>query len=209
MERDRFFLAEAIHQEIITHAREGKPKEVCGILRGRGSRASALVRGHNVAPNPVLDYEVDPATLLLQFEFEEEGDEMVGIYHSHPVSPAYPSASDAWNAYYPDCAYLICSLEDDTKPSVRCFRMLPQPVSLDVARLQISISLDETRPGRFGYYQPDTAPLPPELGSACGGIPRPFYIVFERSPQTGLNADPRVISVIEEQIQIEPDRVPD
>ena len=113
MDSETLFLTKAVKREIIAHAQEGKPEEVCGILWGRGARACGLVRGRNVAPDPIRDYEIDTQTLLRQFEFEEDGDEMVAIYHSHPVSPAYPSASDAWSAHYPDCAYIICSLKDD------------------------------------------------------------------------------------------------
>ena len=71
------------------------------------------------SPRSMENYEVDPQTLLRQFDFEEQGDEMMGIYHSHPVSVAYPSATDAWNAHYPECVYFICSLEHDTARSAR------------------------------------------------------------------------------------------
>ena len=36
-------------EEIIAHAREGKPEEVCGVLRGRGLHAQEVIRGENVA----------------------------------------------------------------------------------------------------------------------------------------------------------------
>ena len=80
---------------------------------GRGLVAFEAVAGRNIAAERIENYEVDPQTLLLQFAFEDGGDEMMGIYHSHPVSVAYPSATDAWNAYYPECIYFICSLEYD------------------------------------------------------------------------------------------------
>ena len=109
-------LPQAIADSIIAHAREGKPEEICGILRGRGSEAFELMRGQNMAEDKIDNYTVDPRTLLLQFEFEDAGDEMMGIYHSHPISVAYPSATDAWNAHYPDSIYFICSLEFDDEP---------------------------------------------------------------------------------------------
>lgn len=123
-------LPAAIYQEIIEHSRLGKPEEVCGLLRGRGSKAKELIRGRNIAEDRVNNYTVDAETLLLQFQFEETGDEMMGIYHSHPVSPAYPSATDAWNAAYPDTYYLICSLEYDAAPVLRCYRMIWQFIEL-------------------------------------------------------------------------------
>ena len=68
-----------------------------------------------------MNYEVDPSALLVQFAWEDEGDTLAAIYHSHPASPAYPSASDAYNAHYPESVYLICSLQDDDHPVLNGF----------------------------------------------------------------------------------------
>jgi proteasome lid subunit RPN8/RPN11 len=202
---DALNLVEAVYNEVIAHAREGKPQEVCGIMRGRDDLVFQLVRARNVAPDPVKDYVVDPQTLLRQFEFEEEGDAMVAIYHSHPVSPAYPSGSDAWSAYYPDCAYLICSLEDDEKPVVRAYNMLAHEVTLDIDQLFSNLGFDETRPGRFVYYQAADSPLPPVLQNCCAEIPMPFYIVFESSEESCKKPVSRVVSVVEREIKFVPD----
>jgi len=124
-------LPRALYAGIIAHAREGAPEEVCGLLAGRGSLATGLVRARNVAPNRLIDYIVDDQTLLQQFAFEEHGEEMIAIYHSHPASPAFPSATDALRAYYPDAAYLICSLEQPQRPVLRAFHLeqaTPTPV---------------------------------------------------------------------------------
>lgn len=198
----KFILTPSVLNEIVAHAREGKPEEVCGILRGRGNRAFAVVRARNIAPDPVNDYTVDDQTLLKQFEFEETGDEMVAIYHSHPVTPAYPSASDAWNAYYPDCAYLICSLQDEPSPVVRAFRLISHDQPLDLSALTAALDFYETRPGRFAFFQSDERALPPVLQFAELRVPTPFYIVYE-TDQRGKNQRVRLVSVIEEPLHIE------
>lgn len=115
------YLPQAIHAEIIAHSKEGKPEEICGLLRGRDNRAAELFRAENLAEDKVNNYTVDPKALLLQFHFEDQGDEMMGIYHSHPISVAYPSGTDAWNAYYPDSTYFICSLEFGHAPIMHTF----------------------------------------------------------------------------------------
>jgi proteasome lid subunit RPN8/RPN11 len=150
-------LPRAIHEEIIAHAREGAPEEVCGILSGRDAQASELVRGRNEADNPIMDYWVDGQTLLKQFEFEDRGEEMVAIYHSHPVDEAYPSATDARNAHYPDATYLICSLQDPDRPVIRAFRLLPQepvqrPVAMTPVRGNPRFLACHHRDGRDDYY---------------------------------------------------------
>jgi proteasome lid subunit RPN8/RPN11 len=190
-----------LQETIIAHARQGRPEEICGVLRGRGLAAFEVVRGRNIAAERIENYEVDPQTLLLQFQFEEQGDEMMGIYHSHPVSVAYPSATDAWNAHYPECIYFICSLEHEAAPVVRAFRMTPHFLALDWAALLRGLPVYETRRGLWAYYQPSHKPVPSLLADVAEQAPAPFYLVmFGPDGQDG-DLDGRVVSVTEHPIQ--------
>ena len=47
----------------------------------------------------------------------------MGIYHSHPRSPAEPSQTDINLAHYPHWTYLIVSLERPEEPVVRAWRI--------------------------------------------------------------------------------------
>lgn len=129
------YLPRPIYQEIIAHAKEGAPAEVCGILAGVEGRATELVRGRNEAANPIMDYWVDGQTLLKQFDFEDRGEAMIAVYHSHPVDEAYPSATDARNAFYPDAVYLICSLREPDQPVIRGYLLLTEELSTRPAAL--------------------------------------------------------------------------
>lgn len=186
-------------EEIIAHSREGKPDEICGILRGRGPEAFELVRGVNVAEDKVNNYDLDPQTLLRQFAFEETGDEMMGIYHSHPISVAYPSATDAWSAHYPDSVYLICSLEYDDAPVLRAFRLITHYLELDLPALRDGLPFYETRRHLFAYFQAADASLPPVLRSVTEGIAAPFYVLFYDDGEGG-EIDSRVVTVGEVQV---------
>ena len=188
-----------IYNEIIAHAREGKPEEICGVLRGRGMIAYELFRGRNVAHERIENYEVDQQTLLLQFKFENTGDEMMGVYHSHPVSVAYPSATDAWNATYPDSIYLICSLEYDEAPVIRAFRMITHFVDVDVAALKLTLSFYETRPHLFAYYQSAEMPVPPALQAIAAQASLPFYVVYYEEDG---EIEARIVSLHEYEISI-------
>lgn len=194
-------LSQTLYDEIVAHAREGKPEEVCGILRGQDNEAQELVRGRNVAEDKINNYDVDPQTLLRQFEFEEAGDRMMGIYHSHPVSVAYPSATDAWSAHYPDVYYLICSLEYDEAPKIRGFRLVAHFPELDVAALRQALDFDEVRPGLFGCFQHRDQPVPEALQDLASEIPPPFYVVFNVD-DNGQADEIRVVSVREYPIQV-------
>jgi [CysO sulfur-carrier protein]-S-L-cysteine hydrolase len=195
-------LTSAVRAEIIAHAREGKPEEICGLLRGRNNHAREVVRARNTADDRIDNYDVDPQTLLLQFKFEEAGDRMVAIYHSHPVSEAFPSATDAWNAHYPDTYYLICSLENDGAPVLRAFRLLPDFIEFDMDELRQALRFYETRPGLFGYFQPANQPLPPVLQPlAEDEIDPPFYIVYKANDKGGVD-DYRLVTVHEAPVKI-------
>ncbi len=196
----------AVYAAIVEHAREGKPEEICGVVRGRGLAAFAAVRGRNIAAERIENYEVDPQTLLLQFAFEEQGEEMMGIYHSHPVSVAYPSATDAWNAHYPECIYFICSLEHDEAPVVRAFRMRPHWVEPDIAALRAELSFYETRPGLFAYYQAAGTAVAPAVTPALAALAQqasaPFYVDYYVD-DAGAVLDTRVVSLVEHPIRLE------
>ncbi|MDQ3240541.1 MAG: M67 family metallopeptidase, partial [Actinomycetota bacterium] len=80
-------------------------------------------------------YELEGAALLRVNELDDEGWE-IGVYHSHPRSPAEPSQTDINLATYPHWTYLIVSLADPNAPVVRAWRMgegrvEEEPVDLD------------------------------------------------------------------------------
>ena len=192
---------QAVYAAIVAHAREGKPEEICGIVRGRGLDAYEAIRGRNIAAERIENYEVDPQTLLRQFEFEEAGEEMMGIYHSHPVSVAYPSATDAWNAHYPESIYFICSLEFDDAPVLRAFKMTPHWIDLDIAALRQSLVFYETRPHLFAYFQPADRPLPAVLAALPEPPPAPFYVDYFTN-DAGAVEEARLVSVVEYRVVV-------
>jgi proteasome lid subunit RPN8/RPN11 len=50
--------------------------------------------------------------------------DLLAIYHSHPKTEAYPSATDVRLAYYPESYYLIISLRDTDRPEANLYRIL-------------------------------------------------------------------------------------
>jgi proteasome lid subunit RPN8/RPN11 len=124
-----FRLPPGMLAEIIAHARAGCPEEVCGIIAGTAEEGVALCRGRNTSATPAVAYELDAETLAKQIEFEDAGLVLAAIYHSHPRGPETPSPTDVERAFYPDSVYLICSLADPNRPTVRGFRISDGQVS--------------------------------------------------------------------------------
>ena len=111
----------AIRDRIAEHAREESPNECCGMIGGADGFAATVYRSVNAEASP-LRYSLDAGDQFrIMREIEEGGEELLGIYHSHTGSGAYPSQTDVNLASYPDAIYLIVSVADPEAPEVRGF----------------------------------------------------------------------------------------
>ncbi len=128
-------LPAAIAAQIIAHAQADAPHEACGLLHGRDGAVSGLVRGRNLARDPAMRYHLDPVTLLQQCDWEDRGEALLAVYHSHLRGAAYPSAVDAAYAWYPQTVTVICSLAAEL-PSLRGYTMIQQPLARRPAAVQ-------------------------------------------------------------------------
>jgi proteasome lid subunit RPN8/RPN11 len=113
-------IAQSLIDEMVAHAREDLPNECCGMVGGGGEEASVVVPVVNSAASP-LRFEMDPQGQYNALKaIEDDGQEMLAIYHSHTKSAAYPSQTDVNQAVnWPDAIYLIVSLQDPDSPEVK------------------------------------------------------------------------------------------
>ncbi len=103
-------IPQAILDDMIAHAREGFPLEVCGILGGEGESVAAIYRMTNTdASNEHFMMEPREQFAVVK-DLRAKGLTMLAIYHSHPETPARPSEEDIKLALTPDISYLIISL---------------------------------------------------------------------------------------------------
>lgn len=108
-------------REIIAHCQREAPNEACGFLSGLGGRVAAVHAMTNIEPSPT-SFLMDPREQIKVFrELDARGEELVGIYHSHPIGRPFPSRKDVEMAFYPESYYVIVSLEDGVE--VRAFRI--------------------------------------------------------------------------------------
>lgn len=108
--------------EMIEHAQADDPDECCGLVGGVEGESLTVFRMENVAHSP-LRYEMDSTEQLKVYKkILEQGHEVVGIYHSHTRTAAYPSQTDINLASgWPDSVYYIVSLENPEEPYVKGF----------------------------------------------------------------------------------------
>lgn len=110
-----------IFSQMLEQSRAEAPVESCGILAGTDNTVQRLYKMTNT------DQSSDHFTMAPEEQFavmkdmRAEGAEMLAIYHSHPASPARPSAEDIRLALTPGVLYVIVSLQEPTKPQIRSF----------------------------------------------------------------------------------------
>ena len=116
-------LSKALYEEMIAHCKREYPKEACGILAGREGVVEQGYPMTNVEDSPI-GYSMDSKEqLMVEKQMRSRNQQMVGIYHSHTASPAYPSSVDVSLAISPDISYVLVSLRDQARPEVKSYRI--------------------------------------------------------------------------------------
>ena len=120
----RVVIPQFLLDRMISHCRSVYPHEACGILAGKGEAVEKIYEMTN-ADRSNVSYLMDPGEQFRAMKaMRAEGNRMIGIYHSHPHSPAYPSARDVDLAFYADALYVILGLTDLEKPEIRAFEIV-------------------------------------------------------------------------------------
>jgi [CysO sulfur-carrier protein]-S-L-cysteine hydrolase len=138
-------------ERVVAHCLDGFPLEACGLLAGRerpgpdgpepgpkaaggagtgtwvsprtGSWVSAVYPTANAAGSARL-YTVEPRDLLkADRDAEAAGLSLIGVWHSHTHTPAYPSPTDINQAPDPGWHYVLVSLRD-MEPVVRSYKIV-------------------------------------------------------------------------------------
>lgn len=121
-----------VRSRIVEHCLTARPEEACGLLggtvEGDSAEASVCYPGRNLAASATL-YELDPKDhLLADRDAEDRGLEIVGVFHSHTHTEAYPSPTDVARAPDPYWHYVLVSLRD-SEPVIRSFRIVDQHIT--------------------------------------------------------------------------------
>jgi proteasome lid subunit RPN8/RPN11 len=112
------------------------PNEGCGLLLGSPEGVvSDVIPSENVADSAKI-YEIDPKVLLSTFRrVDHDGLTLVGVFHSHTHSEAYPSPTDVGQAPDPTWHYVLVSLA--ARPAqVRSFRVIDGQVNEETLSIE-------------------------------------------------------------------------
>ena len=117
-------ISESLVNKLQHYALAEHPNECCGILAGKNNTIKQIYPVTNTYRSPYR-YLMDPQE---QFEAirdaEKRGFDILGFYHSHTNSPAYPSATDvrmALQSGWLDVEYVLLSTIDQLKPVINSY----------------------------------------------------------------------------------------
>ena len=110
--------------QMVAHCLRGLPYEACGLFAGGAAEGEVrVVYPTSNAAHSALLYSVDPQQHL-RADRDAEGRELsiMGVFHSHTHTEAYPSPTDVAQAPDPSWHYVIVSLRESS-PSIRSYRI--------------------------------------------------------------------------------------
>lgn len=112
-----------IFERMIAQVKTEAPIEACGILAGNDNRVEKLYKMTNTDKRSDHFMMEPTEQFKVVKDIRSAGLEMLAIYHSHPETPARPSAEDNRLALTPDVTYIIVSLQNGDHPAVKGFLM--------------------------------------------------------------------------------------
>ena len=133
---ERIAFPQSLVDAMLQQARSAPQAEICGLVaarRGRPLRCTAIA---NVAAEPQTRFSMDPQQQIDAFRsMREQGEELYGIYHSHPDGNSAPSHTDIVEAAYPEALQFIVTLHGEAGPRVHAYRFrdgAALPVQLEI-----------------------------------------------------------------------------
>lgn len=121
-------LTQEQRERMLRHAQRVWPdEECCGLLYGAGDRVERVMWLENVEHSR-LNYRVHPLAHLRTDDAMARLTpplDLIGFYHSHTHSKAWPSQTDRRFAseFWPDLHQIIISLEYPNEPTLNAFRI--------------------------------------------------------------------------------------
>ncbi|MCA1955090.1 MAG: M67 family metallopeptidase [Anaerolinea sp.] len=102
-------LPATFRQQILAHLQACLPEEGCGLIGGCAGQGQQLLPIPNQLHSPTAFQMQAPEMIAALLSFEQNGLELLAIYHSHPTGPLWPSPRDVAAFAYPGVWTLIAA----------------------------------------------------------------------------------------------------
>jgi proteasome lid subunit RPN8/RPN11 len=109
MKSRTFHLSQEQANQIMDHLEKCLPEEGCGLIGGKNDTAEIVFLAENILHSPMA-FLLKPEDQLFSFlHLEKIGLDLIGLFHSHPDGPNYPSSKDINEFLYPGVITIIFS----------------------------------------------------------------------------------------------------
>ncbi|MAR37171.1 MAG: hypothetical protein CL715_02235 [Chloroflexi bacterium] len=124
----KIIIPRIIISKLFEHSLLEDPDECCGLLLGNDEKVIEIRNLNNVHDNPMTRYEIDNKDLMKAQKYCDNNNmDILGVYHSHTHSQAYPSPTDIGKAReikdFFDPYYILISLIEKTRPIIRGYKI--------------------------------------------------------------------------------------
>jgi len=90
----KIILKQSDKKLLAQHSENQKPNEACAILFGKENEVQDIYLAENIDESPI-NFTISNEQLLEAYRIAEDKKiEVIGIFHSHPNSDAFPSKTD-------------------------------------------------------------------------------------------------------------------
>jgi proteasome lid subunit RPN8/RPN11 len=115
-------IVQRVLDDLVAHARAEQPRECCGLLIGTGDHVIDSMRARNLDAG-TSRFVIDPPDHFAAIRSARDRSlDVVGYYHSHPRSRAYPSDTDMRESGYAGAMHVIVGCPD-SGVEIRAFRI--------------------------------------------------------------------------------------
>ena len=124
----KIIIPRIIISKLFEHSLLEDPNECCGLLLGNDEIVIEIRNLNNVHDTPMTRYEIDNKDLMKAQKYCDNNNmDILGVYHSHTHSQAYPSPTDIEKAReikdFFDPYYILISLIEKTRPIIRGYKI--------------------------------------------------------------------------------------
>jgi len=115
-------LTKKVYNDIVSHSKADFPIEACGYLAGKDNLITYAFKLKNMDNSPE-HFSFNPEEQFATFKkVRSLGLSILGVYHSHPYTPARMSEEDIRLAYDENLYYAIISLVQQ-EPDLKIFKV--------------------------------------------------------------------------------------
>jgi proteasome lid subunit RPN8/RPN11 len=115
--------------QLIEYCRLQLPNEACGVFFGTQEQNFIIIQSYrpitNVASSTNIQFEFDREQLL-KLLYSKEELPWIGIFHSHPLTAAYPSEMDLQSPWHLP-VYAILSFVQPNQPILKSYEITSNP----------------------------------------------------------------------------------